>query len=105
MRIITYRLETSEKMRNEASEPHELGKEKQNFEWTKEKEVAFQAIKQSISSNAMALPDPEEQYHLAVDASKKGVGGVLIQLDGFPPGTDASSSAFHNNAQRILLFI
>jgi len=31
-----------------------------DFEWTKEKDVAFQAIKQSISNNAMALLDPEE---------------------------------------------
>jgi len=102
---MTYGLEISEKMRNETSELHDLGKEKHDCQWRREKEVTFQAIKQSISINAIALPDPEGQYHLAVDASKKGVGVVLFQLNGIPPGTDAGSSAFHHTAQRILIFI
>jgi len=105
VRIMKYGLETSEKVGKEIAELYELRKEKQDFEWTKEREVAFQAIKPSISSNAMALPDPEEQYHLAVDASKEGVGGVLFQLDGIPPGTEAGSSAYHRATERIFMFI
>ena len=53
----------------------------------------------------MALPDPEGQYHLAVDDSKKGVGGVLFRLDGITSGTEAGSSTFHRTAERILMFI
>ena len=105
VRIMKYGVETSEKVGKEIAELYELRKEKQDFEWTKEREVAFQAIKPSISSNAMALPDPEEQYHLAVDASKEGVGGVLFQLDGIPPGTEAGSSAYHRATERIFMFI
>lgn len=48
------------------------------FIWTAEHECAFQAIKQAIATNAMAPPDPDLQYHLAVDASKRGIGGVLF---------------------------
>jgi len=53
----------------------------------------------------MALPDPEEQYHLAVDASKRGVGGVLFQLEGISPGTKAGWSALHRAAERVVMFI
>ena len=60
-----------------------------NFTRRREKEVAFQVIKHAIANNAMALPNPHGQYHLAVDASKLGMGGVLFQLEGLAPGTEA----------------
>ena len=75
------------------------------FLWTPEKEVAFQAIKQAIVNNAMAAPDPTSQYHLAVDASKRGLGGVLFQLVAIPPSVEATSSSSHREAERIIMFI
>jgi len=75
------------------------------FNWNSEKETAFQAIKQAISNNAMALPDPSAQYHLALDASKRGIGGVLFQLAGLPSGTEAGTSSLNRSAERVLMFI
>ena len=75
------------------------------FTWDRRKEVAFQALKQAIANNAMAAPDPAAQYHLAVDASKMGIGGVLFQLDGIPPGSEALSNASYRAAERIIMFI
>jgi len=67
--------------------------------------VAFQAIKQAIANNAIASPDPNRQYHLAVDASKRGIGGVLFQLDGVEARTEAGSNSIHRVAERIIMFI
>ena len=53
----------------------------------------------------MALPDEEQQYHLAVDASKRGIGGVLFQLDKIKPHIEANNSAAHREAERIIMFI
>ena len=77
----------------------------EEFCWTVEKDIAFQAIKQAIANNAMAAPDPHSQYHLAVDASKRGLGGVLFQLAGVSPGVEATNSAAHRQAERIIMFI
>lgn len=77
----------------------------EEFKWDREKEVAFQAIKQAIANNAMASPDPGAQYHLAVDASKQGIGRVLFQLDGISAGTEALSNAAFREAERIVMFI
>jgi len=87
------------------------GKRKGNKEkleccaWNWEKEVAFNAIQQAIANNAIASPDPKGQYHLAVDASKRGIGGVLFQLDGIEVGTEAGCTAAHRAAGRIIMFI
>lgn len=67
--------------------------------------MAFQALKQAIANNSMASPDPTAQYHLAVDASKQGIGGVLFQLDGIPAGTEAISNATFRAAEQIIMFI
>ena len=77
--------------------------EKENFEWTSEQQESFDAIKQAVSDNAMAGADPDLQYHLAVDASENNVGGVLFQLKGTPPGTEATSK-FKDN-ERIIMFM
>ena len=84
---------------------HERDLEATNFTWSREKEVAFQAIKHAIGNNAMALPDPHGQYHLAVDASKLGIGGVLFQLEGLAPGTEAGNSSVHRLSERIIMFL
>jgi len=41
--------------------------------WDGNKEIAFQAIKQATANNAMASGNPNTQYHMAVDPSKKGI--------------------------------
>ena len=75
------------------------------FAWTPEKEIAFQAIKQAIANNAMAAPDAYWQYHLAVDASKRGLGGILFQLTWIPSGVEATNSPLHREAERVIMFI
>ena len=77
----------------------------EEFTWTVEKDVAFQAIKQAIGNNAMAGPDPHSQCHLAVNASKRGLGGILFQLAGVPQGVEAMNSAAYRQAERIIMFI
>ena len=72
------------------------------FQWTRAKEDAFALIKQSIAENAMAGPDCELQFHMAVDASKKAIGGVLFQLHGPPTGTEAGPE--HRPTERTICF-
>lgn len=75
------------------------------FKWDDERNTAFEAMKQAIANNAMAPPDPLAQYHLAVDASKQGIGGVLFQLAGIEHGTEATNTDKHRTAERIIMFI
>jgi len=75
------------------------------FVWTPEKEIAFQAIKQAIANNTMAAPDAYLQYHLAVDASKRGLGGVPFRLTGIRSGVEATNSPLHREAERVIMFI
>ena len=74
-------------------------------EWNREKEVAFQAIKQAIANNAMASLDSNGEYHLAVEASKSGIGGVLFQLEVVEAGTEAVSNSIHRVAEQLIMFI
>ena len=75
------------------------------FVWTDEHESAFQSIKNAIVTNAMALPDPDRQYHLAVDASKRRVGGALFQLEGIDAHTEATNSLAHRDAEPMIIFM
>ena len=75
------------------------------FIWTEEHENAFQSIKQVIVTNAMAQPDSDQQYHLAVDASKRGIGGALFQLEGVAPHTEATNSVAHRDSERMIMFL
>ena len=75
------------------------------FIWTPEKEEAFQIVKEAIVQNAMAPADPTLQYHLAVDASKRGLGGALFQLHDIDAHTEATNSQEHQEAERIIHFI
>ena len=53
------------------------------FEWNKQCEAAFNEIKQIISSDiVLAYPDPWRQFLFDTDASDKGLGAVLSQIDG-----------------------
>ena len=75
------------------------------FQWTSKQDITFQAIKKAIESNAIAPTDRGQQYHLAVDASKKGIGGVLFQLNGIKAHTEANNSQAHRDAARIIMSI
>lgn len=62
-------------------------------------------MKRAITTIAMALPDPEQQYHPAVDASKKGIGRALFQLNGINPGTEANNSEAYKDSEKMIMFI
>ena len=62
--------------------------EKAQFTWRPEQQNLFEYIKDAVSKNAMGGADPVVQYHLATDASKWCLGGVLFQLVDAPPGTE-----------------
>ena len=83
----------------------EKGTPEEGFYWDQEKENAFNAIKAAIAFNAMAPVDVTLQYHLAMDASQRGLGGALFQLHGIPPHTEANNSAEHQEAERIIQFL
>ena len=97
--------ELKEVSREKRGKGKNKSEESEEFRWDRRKEIPFQAIKQAIANNAMASPDPTVQYHLAVDASKRGIGGVLFQLDGIPADTEAISDAIFRVAERIIMFL
>jgi hypothetical protein len=74
------------------------------FKSTPEKQNAFEIVKMAIADNAMAPANPTLQYHLAVTASKRGIGGALFQLHGIEPNTEANNSHQHREAERIIQF-
>jgi len=53
----------------------------------------------------MASPDSNAQYHLADDASKSAIGGVLFQFDEVEGGTAAVSNSIHRVAEPIIMLI
>ena len=58
----------------------DLTSESVPFRWETEHEVAFQELKNRLtSSEVLALPDPNKQYVIHADASKVGLGAVLQQ--------------------------
>lgn len=65
-------------------------REVEDFNWTARQQQSFEYMKRAISENAMAGVDPNLQYHLATDASKRATGAVLFQLHDQPAGTDVS---------------
>ena len=67
------------------------------FQWARAKGDAFALIKQAIAGNAMAGPDCELQFHMAMDASQKATSGVLSQLHGPPTGTKQAQNTKQQN--------
>ena len=63
--------------------------EKDTFDWGDEQRQSFQRTQRSISNNAISGMDENLLVHLATDASKYTLGGVLFQLPGEIPGTEA----------------
>nr|GEX64018.1 hypothetical protein [Tanacetum cinerariifolium] len=54
------------------------------FDWSEKAEAAFQLLKQKLcSAMILALPDGSENFVVYCDASRKGLGAVLMQRDKF----------------------
>nr|GEY02324.1 putative reverse transcriptase domain-containing protein [Tanacetum cinerariifolium] len=52
------------------------------FEWGDKQEVAFHSLKQKLcSAPILALPEGSEDFVVYCDASKKGLGAVLMQRE------------------------
>ncbi|GJT06216.1 putative reverse transcriptase domain-containing protein [Tanacetum coccineum] len=59
-----------------------LTQKKAKFEWGDKQETAFQLIKQKLcSAQILALPEGSEDFIVYCDASKKGLGAVLMQRE------------------------
>lgn len=72
VRIMKYGKESS--TGKEATERQQRRKVfSEEFLWDSDKNTAFQAWKQAIANNAIAAPDPNAQYHLAVDVGRMGL--------------------------------
>ncbi|GJR54507.1 putative reverse transcriptase domain-containing protein [Tanacetum coccineum] len=57
-------------------------KKKVKFEWGDKQEAAFQLLKQKLcSAPILALPEGSEDFIAYCDASKKGLGAVLMQRE------------------------
>ncbi|GKC14532.1 putative reverse transcriptase domain-containing protein [Tanacetum coccineum] len=52
------------------------------FDWSEKAEAAFQLLKQKLcSAPILALPEGSENFVVYCDASRKGLGVVLIQRE------------------------
>ena len=71
--------------------------------WGGEQQSAFNQIKKSVLENACSGGQPNVQYHLATDASKTGLGGILFQLPDHPPGTIMSKDFL--DSFKVVMFI
>ena len=58
----------------------ELLKKDTKFSWTEECETSFQELKKRlVSSPVLILPDQHKDYEVYCDASRRGLGAVLMQ--------------------------
>jgi hypothetical protein len=56
-----------------------LLKKTNEFDWTPECELSFQTLKQKLTiTPVLALPDIQKDFMVYCDASRQGLGGVLI---------------------------
>ncbi|XP_058760196.1 uncharacterized protein LOC131633499 [Vicia villosa] len=57
-----------------------LTRKEVSFEWNFECEKSFQKLKEKLTTApVLVIPDPNRSYEVFCDASKKGLGGVLMQ--------------------------
>src|SRR5664279_3207522 len=58
----------------------ELLKKEKKFEWTDSCEACFQELKKRlVSAPVLCLPDLEKDFQVYCDASRQGLGSVLMQ--------------------------
>ncbi|XP_058726596.1 uncharacterized protein LOC131597956 [Vicia villosa] len=57
-----------------------LTRKEVSFSWNSEFEKSFQKLKEKLTTAlVLVIPDPNRSYEVFCDASKKGLGGVLMQ--------------------------
>ncbi|XP_058746374.1 uncharacterized protein LOC131619278 [Vicia villosa] len=57
-----------------------LTRKEVSFKWNSECEKSFQKLKEKLTTAlVLVIPDPNRSYEVFCDASKKGLGGVLMQ--------------------------
>ncbi|GJW26713.1 putative reverse transcriptase domain-containing protein [Tanacetum coccineum] len=79
-----------------------LTQKKVKFEWGDKQEAAFQLLKQKLcSAPILALPEGSEDFIAYCDASKKGLGAVLMQRH-YLYGTKCTVFTDHKSLQHIL---
>ncbi|GKF99065.1 putative reverse transcriptase domain-containing protein [Tanacetum coccineum] len=65
-----------------AKQMTKLTQKKVKFEWSDKQETTFQLIKQKLcSAPILSLPKGSEYFFAYCDASKKGLGAVLMQRE------------------------
>ncbi|GJR82659.1 putative reverse transcriptase domain-containing protein [Tanacetum coccineum] len=82
-----------------------LTQKKVKFEWGDKQEAAFQLLKQKLcSAPILALPEGSEDFIVYCDASKKGLGAVLMQREKrhYLYGTKCTVFTDHKSLQHIL---
>ncbi|GJS45001.1 putative reverse transcriptase domain-containing protein [Tanacetum coccineum] len=84
-----------------------LTQKKVKFEWGDKQEAAFQLLKQKLcSAPILALPEGSEDFIAYCDASKKGLGTVLMQREKiwrhYLYGTKCTVFTDHKSLQHIL---
>jgi hypothetical protein len=58
----------------------ELLKKEKKFKWTDDCESSFQELKKRlVSAPVLCLPDLEKEFQVYSDASRQGLGNVLMQ--------------------------
>jgi len=62
-----------------ASPLTELLRKDHQFEWSPECEASFQELKQRLSAPILTVPEGNEGYVVYSDASRQGLGCVLMQ--------------------------
>ncbi|GKF82917.1 putative reverse transcriptase domain-containing protein, partial [Tanacetum coccineum] len=72
-----------------------LTQKKVKFEWGNKQEAAFQLLKQKLcSAPILALPEGSEDFIVYCDASKKGLGALLLNLN---TGLELISHLLHHH--------
>ncbi|GJR73006.1 putative reverse transcriptase domain-containing protein [Tanacetum coccineum] len=82
-----------------------LTQKKVKFEWGDKQEAAFQLLKQKLCSvPILALPEGSKDFIVYCDASKKGLGVVLMQREKrhYLYGTKCTVFTDHKSLQHIL---
>lgn len=73
------------------------------WRWGERQDRSFAELKKAVMERAVFGGSERRQYHLATDASRTGIGGVLFQLLECDPGTRVPTTNRKN--MRIVMFI